>query len=67
MCLILVEKGGTHAYIHYHTISGHDLVLAVVHPLRPRCGQEDHVGNSGGLESDALLYIAREKQDWFVA
>jgi len=58
-----VEKGWTHAHFHYHTIAGHDLVLAVVHPLCPRCGQKDRVGIPGGLKSIALLYITREKLD----
>lgn len=39
--LFAVTQGWRCPALHHHTIAGHDLVLAIVHSIRPRCGQAD--------------------------
>lgn len=36
-CYFLVKKSRTHAYIHNHSIPGHDLVFPLLYTLRTRC------------------------------
>lgn len=59
----VVEKGRTDAYIHHHTVPGHDLVLAILYTLCTRCGTQHRLCLLRGLARPSwsiictLLYI----------
>lgn len=60
--LFVVEKGRTDAYIHHHTVPGHDLVLAILHTLCTRCGTQHRLcllrglAEPGQVEASFVLY-----------